>query len=119
MSAARWRIAKFCATYEKVHPRQPLEDSIHRLQTGGPDEAELTLSDLKELLALADPEAVGGFKAGNSILVADPRKESYGKSGRVTPYPDGKLASIGGFLKVVFEDGEYGYFFPGQLKKVN
>jgi hypothetical protein len=119
MTTARERIAKFCTVYEKIHPRQPLEDSIYGLNTGEPTEAELTLSDLKQLLAEADPETVAGFKAGDSVKVIDPNTESYGKRGWVTLQPDGKLASIGGTLNVVFETGGRGYFIPSRLEKEN
>ena len=50
----RERLEGFITSYERLHPRQPLEDSIYGLQVGEDGEAELRLSDLKALLAHID-----------------------------------------------------------------
>lgn len=120
MSSARDRIAKFCVVYEKMHPRQPLEDSICGLQTGDVNEAELTLSDLKALLAegtaLADPIPTPTLAEGDQVEVVDGSVLTRGKVGTVTPDPD---LPRGAKVMVQFRDGWYGCYLPTQLRKVN
>ena len=118
MSTARERVAKFAAVWEKIHPRQPLEDSIHGLQIGGPDEAELTLSDLKELLAATAPAPVAPppdvFVKGDQVEVIDRFASTKGKRGLVA----GVSPMRADKLEVRFEGGWLGFYLPAQLKRV-
>jgi hypothetical protein len=117
MSAARERIAKFCAVWEKIYHRQPLVYIIPGLQPGEPNEAELTLSDLKALLAERPPAAWGtNLKEGDSVRVIDP-PNFYMQRGWIDKPPAGP-PDIPGKLKVVFETGGHAFFLPIHLEKV-
>ena len=120
MSTARERVAKFAALWETTHPKQPLEDTIYHLNCGDPSEAELLLSDLKELLAATAPAPApvapppDVFVKGDLVEVIDRFASTKGKRGLVA----GVSPMRADKLEVRFEGGWLGFYLPAQLKRV-